>query len=96
MADLHVVRVFGGADGRGGNLLGVFVDGAPISADRRQAVTRELGFSETVFIDDVADCRLAIFVPTAEVPFAGHPLVGASWLLAEVGRPATRPSPAGR
>lgn len=89
MADLHVVRVFCGADARSGNLLGVFLDGAPITADRRLAVTGELGFSETVFIDDLAVGRLAIFVPAAEVRFAGHPLVGVSWLLAEVGRPAS-------
>lgn len=87
MAQLHVVRVFVGPGGRGGNLLGVFIDGSVVPRDRRLAVTAELGFSETVFIDDVADGRLAIFVPTAELPFAGHPLVGAAWLLAEIGRP---------
>lgn len=86
MAQLHVVRVFVGPDGTGGNLLGVFLDGHLVPPERRLAVTSELGFSETVFVDDLSG-RLAIFVPAAEVPFAGHPLVGTAWLLAETGRP---------
>nr|MBA2599272.1 PhzF family phenazine biosynthesis protein [Actinomycetota bacterium] len=89
MTSLHVVRVFLGPRDSGGNLLGVFLDGAVIPRDRRLAVTAELGFSETVFVDDVAKARVAIFVPAAEVPFAGHPTVGASWLLAEVCRPVS-------
>jgi len=83
---LHVLRVFTGDDGSGGNPLGVFLDGAAIPGDRRQAVAADLGFSETVFVDDAADGRLAVFTPTVELPFAGHPLVGTAWLLASEGR----------
>ena len=43
MTELHVLRVFIGPDGRGGNPLGVFLDGAAIPPDRRQAVAAELG-----------------------------------------------------
>jgi predicted PhzF superfamily epimerase YddE/YHI9 len=84
---LHVLRVFGGADGRGGNPLGVFVNGTEIEPERRQAVAAELGFSETVFVDAIADgvARIAIFTPAAELPFAGHPTVGTGWLLRELG-----------
>jgi predicted PhzF superfamily epimerase YddE/YHI9 len=89
MTQLHVVRVFVGPGDGGGNLLGVFLEGSAIVPERRVAVTAELGFSETVFIDDVGEARIAIFLPTTEVPFAGHPAVGTAWLLAEVGRPAT-------
>lgn len=89
MTQLHVVRVFLGPGGTAGNLLAVFLDGAAIPPERRLIVTAELGFSETVFVDDVATGRIAIFVPTAEVPFAGHPIVGTAWLLAEVGRPTS-------
>lgn len=89
MAELHVLRVFLGPDGGGGNPLGVFLDGAAIPSDRRQAVAHELGFSETVFVDAVEgrSARLAIFTPAAELPFAGHPTVGTAWLLTSVGRP---------
>ena len=85
MATLHVVRVFTGAQGRGGNPLGVFLDGAEVPPERRQAVAAELGFSETVFVDNVTTGAVVIFTPAAELPFAGHPLVGSSWLLRENG-----------
>jgi predicted PhzF superfamily epimerase YddE/YHI9 len=94
--ELHVLKVFVGADGGGGNPLGVFLDGGAISAERRQAVATNLNFSETVFVDDTAPGKLQIFTPAAEVPFAGHPLVGTAWLLKREGHAvdAVRP-PAG-
>jgi len=96
MATLHVLRVFTGADGGGGNLLGVFVDGTEVAPDERQRVAAQLGFSETVFVDDVTTGAVQIFTPAAELPFAGHPLVGTSWLLREQGyQPDVLRPPAG-
>jgi predicted PhzF superfamily epimerase YddE/YHI9 len=98
VTQLHVLRVFVGPDGRGGNPLGVFVDGAAIEAADRQAVATALGFSETVYVDDVRgdEASIRIFTPGVELPFAGHPTVGTSWLLATVERPvATLHVPAG-
>jgi predicted PhzF superfamily epimerase YddE/YHI9 len=86
---LHVLRVFVGPDGRGGNPLGVFLDGTAIPPERRQGVAIELGFSETVFVDDAAEGAIRIFTPGRELPFAGHPTVGTGWLLRETGAPAT-------
>ncbi len=85
MAKLHVLRVFVGEDGKGGNPLGVFLDGDGIPERSRQAVAADLGFSETVFVDDKERGELRIFTPGTELPFAGHPLVGAAWLLAREG-----------
>lgn len=87
MTTLQVLRVFVGPDGRGGNPLGVFLDGAAIPAGRRQAVAAELGFSETVFVDDMATGSIRIFLPNTEAAFAGHPAVGTAWLLETVGIP---------
>jgi predicted PhzF superfamily epimerase YddE/YHI9 len=96
MTELHVLRVFIGPDGRGGNPLGVFLDGATIPADRRQAIAIDLGFSETVFVDDPAEGAIRIFTPGRELPFAGHPTVGTAWLFRESGAPAdTLRPPAG-
>jgi len=89
MTTLHVLRVFAGPDGRGGNPLGVFLDGPAIPPDRRQAVALELGYSETVFVDDAAEGAIRIFTPGRELPFAGHPTVGTGWLFRESGAPAT-------
>jgi predicted PhzF superfamily epimerase YddE/YHI9 len=89
VTDLHVLRVFLGPDGGGGNPLGVFLDGSSVPRDRRQAVAADLGLSETVFVDAVAPpvAEVAIFTPAIEMRFAGHPTVGTSWLLRRSGRP---------
>lgn len=96
MAALHVVRVFCAPDGSGGNPLGVFLDGSEVPESERQAVARDLGFAETVFVDDRERGEMRIFTPELELPLAGHPLVGTAWLLAQEGTPveALRP-PAG-
>ncbi len=83
MTTLHVLNVFTALDGSEGNPLGVFLDGAAIADERRQAVATDLGYSETVFVDDLATGRLQIYTPVNPLPFAGHPLVGSSWLLAQ-------------
>lgn len=93
MATLHVLRVFADEEGRWGNPLGVFLDGAEVREDRRQAVAGELGFSETVFVDDLQSGRCRIFTPGLELPFAGHPMVGTAWLLEREGHPADRLRP---
>lgn len=81
MAELHVLRVFCDDEGRHGNPLGVVLDGAAVPAGERQRVAAVLGFSETVFVDDRVGGALRIFTPKVELPLAGHPLVGTSWLL---------------
>jgi predicted PhzF superfamily epimerase YddE/YHI9 len=85
MATLQVLRVFCDEEGGWGNPLGVFLDGAEVPAERRQAVAHELGFSETVFVDDRERGEIRIFTPGLELPFAGHPTVGTAWLLAREG-----------
>ncbi|MDT0490530.1 PhzF family phenazine biosynthesis protein [Streptomyces sp. NPDC012600] len=79
---IDVLRVFCGPDGRHGNALGVVRDGRshPDEASR-QRLARQLGFSETVFVDDPERGRVDIHAPGVRLPFAGHPLVGAAWLL---------------
>ncbi|MGW1378451.1 PhzF family phenazine biosynthesis protein [Streptomyces sp. NPDC002446] len=47
----------------------------------RQALARELGLSETVFVDDAGRSFVDIYTPELRIPFAGYPLVGVAWLL---------------
>jgi predicted PhzF superfamily epimerase YddE/YHI9 len=82
MAQVHVVRVFCGDDGSWGNPLGVFLEGSAVPEAERQAVAADLGFSETVFVDDPERGEIRVFTPAVEIPFAGHPMVGTAWLLA--------------
>jgi trans-2,3-dihydro-3-hydroxyanthranilate isomerase len=79
---VRVLRVFT-RDGGGGNPLGVhegWLDDAEM-----QAIASELGYSETIYLSEPADGVIAtrIFTPAYELPFAGHPLVGAAWHVAE-------------
>ncbi|ONI75572.1 hypothetical protein BWI15_06935 [Kribbella sp. ALI-6-A] len=85
--DVHVVRVFVDSAGAFGNPLGI-VDGAQVAPADRQRVAAELGYSETVFVDDPAAGRIQIFSQTAEMRFAGHPTVGVAWWLHAQGHPA--------
>lgn len=96
MPDLHVLRVFVDESGAHGNPLGVFLAGAGLEAEERQLIAAELGFSETVFVEERASGRIRIHTPAVELPFAGHPCVGTAWLLDREGAPveALRP-PAG-
>jgi predicted PhzF superfamily epimerase YddE/YHI9 len=87
VAELHVLRVFTDERGAWGNPLGVFLEGRSFSHAERQRTAAELGFSETVFVEDRARGRIRIHTPEIELPFAGHPTVGTAWLLAAEGAP---------
>jgi trans-2,3-dihydro-3-hydroxyanthranilate isomerase len=68
-----------------GNQLAVFTDARAIPEDKLQLLTREMAFSETVFVyppEAGGHVRLRIFTPAAEVPFAGHPVLGSAFVLA--------------
>lgn len=72
-----------------GNALAVFPDGTSIDEATMQRIARELNLSETVFVipSSRTDCvaRLRIFTPFNELPFAGHPTVGTSYVLLQNG-----------
>jgi trans-2,3-dihydro-3-hydroxyanthranilate isomerase len=65
-----------------GNPLAVVFDGAKLATDQMQALAAEFNLSETVFLlppsTGEATYRVRIFTPTIELPFAGHPSVGAA------------------
>jgi trans-2,3-dihydro-3-hydroxyanthranilate isomerase len=69
-----------------GNPLAVFTEAESIPEDLLQRLTRELNLSETVFVypgGDTADARIRIFTPGVELPFAGHPVLGAACFVGE-------------
>ena len=68
----------------GGNQLAVFRDGAAVPEGVMQPIAKELNLPETVFVlppRSGGDHLLRIFTPARELPFAGHPTVGAGYLL---------------
>jgi len=88
---IHFVDVFG-SQPLLGNALAVVVEADWMSSAQMQSLTRWLNLSETVFltspISSAADYRVRIFTPDRELPFAGHPTLGACHVwLSEGGAP---------
>jgi trans-2,3-dihydro-3-hydroxyanthranilate isomerase len=83
----HTLDVFT-ADRFAGNPLAVVLDADELDAGLMQRIAREFNLAETVFVQQPANpmhsARVRIFTPAAEIPFAGHPTVGAAILLAEL------------
>jgi trans-2,3-dihydro-3-hydroxyanthranilate isomerase len=82
--DVFTERIFGG------NPLAVFLDGRDLADGEMQSIAREMNLSETTFVlpPTRPDCaaRVRIFTPARELPFAGHPTIGTTWVLATEGR----------
>ena len=67
-----------------GNQLAVFTDARDLDEVTMQALALELGLSETVFVlppREGGTVRVRIFTPRNEIPFAGHPCLGAAFVL---------------
>ena len=67
-----------------GNQLAVFTDARELDTETMQALALEVGFSETVFVlppEQGGTARIRIFNPKAEMPFAGHPVLGTAFVL---------------
>jgi trans-2,3-dihydro-3-hydroxyanthranilate isomerase len=71
-----------------GNPLAVVLDAEGLDDARMQAIAAEFNLSETVFVFEprnaVNSARVRIFTPKRELPFAGHPTVGAAALIAHL------------
>jgi trans-2,3-dihydro-3-hydroxyanthranilate isomerase len=72
-----------------GNQLAVFHDARGLTGEQMQAITKEMNFSECTFILPAetagTDIRMRIFTPGTELPMAGHPTIGSTFALADLG-----------
>ncbi|MDQ3927567.1 MAG: PhzF family phenazine biosynthesis protein [Chloroflexota bacterium] len=70
----------------GGNPLAVFTDGRGLSTETMQRLAKEMNLSESTFLlppeDPANHFKLRIFTPGKELPAAGHPTIGTSFVLA--------------
>jgi trans-2,3-dihydro-3-hydroxyanthranilate isomerase len=70
----------------GGNPLAVVLDAGGLSTAQMQAIALEFNYSETTFVlppqDPANDAQVRIFTVRYEIPFAGHPNVGTTFVLA--------------
>ncbi|MGA1262582.1 MAG: PhzF family phenazine biosynthesis protein [Prochlorothrix sp.] len=84
----------------GGNPLAIVPEATGLTTEEMQRITREFNLSETVFVlpPETAEgtCRVRIFTPGQEIPFAGHPTVGTAFLLAALGQGRTAPIAGGQ
>ena len=72
----------------GGNQLAVLPDARGLTDAQMFNIAREFNYSETVFVfppEAGGTRKLRIYTPGGEVPFAGHPTVGAAHVLASIG-----------
>jgi trans-2,3-dihydro-3-hydroxyanthranilate isomerase len=80
LVDVFTDRAFGG------NPLAVFTNGRGVAPETMQAIAKEFNLSETTFVlppdDPRHHWRVRIFTPSSELPMAGHPTVGTSFVLA--------------
>jgi trans-2,3-dihydro-3-hydroxyanthranilate isomerase len=64
-----------------GNPLAGVTEAGGLEREQMQRIARELNLSETVFVlpaQHSGDARIRIFTPAAELPFAGHPVLGSA------------------
>jgi trans-2,3-dihydro-3-hydroxyanthranilate isomerase len=69
-----------------GNQLAVFTDARELDGDAMQSLTREMNFSESIFVlppENDGHVKIRIFTPDRELPFAGHPVLGAAFVLGQ-------------
>ena len=68
-----------------GNPLAVFLHCESLTKEQMQSIASEIGYSETAFIfspqNQYNSAMVRIFTPISELPFAGHPNIGVSFLL---------------
>ncbi len=86
----HILDVFTDAP-LAGNPLAVVTEADGLDDAAMQRIAAEFNLSETVFVlpprDPVNLARLRIFTPATELPFAGHPTIGAAVLVATLEAP---------
>lgn len=85
MNESKILRVFVNEKGQFGNPVGIMVDESrKLTQEDRQKIAIKLGFSESVFIDDLGTRTVSIYNPEREVAFAGHALVGTAYYLGKL------------
>jgi trans-2,3-dihydro-3-hydroxyanthranilate isomerase len=73
---------------KGGNPLAVFPNAEALTEDQMQALAQTMNLSESTFVTstNTDGYSVRIFTPDQELPFAGHPTIGTSWLLRRMNR----------
>ena len=80
----YIVDVFA-EEKYAGNQLAVFMNADRLNTEEMQKIAREINFAESTFITAIQpennSALIRIFTPEHEMQFAGHPIIGTSWVL---------------
>ena len=80
----YIVDVFA-EEKYAGNQLAVFMNAERLNTEEMQKIAREINFAESTFITAIQpennSALIRIFTPEHEMQFAGHPVIGTSWVL---------------
>ncbi|MDR6843769.1 PhzF family phenazine biosynthesis protein [Flavobacterium granuli] len=80
----YIVDVFA-EEKYAGNQLAVFLDADGLNTEQMQKIAREINFAESTFITAIKaenkSASIRIFTAEHEMRFAGHPIIGTSWVL---------------
>lgn len=80
----YIVDVFA-EEKYSGNQLAVFLEAGELNAEQMQKIAREINFAESTFITNIQpennSATIRIFTAEHEMQFAGHPVIGTSWVL---------------
>jgi PhzF family phenazine biosynthesis protein len=85
MTEVYILNAFS-ATAEGGNPAGVVADATSMTEEQIQEIARELGYSETAFVQtsDVADFKVRFFTPVTEVDLCGHATIATFSLLLQL------------
>ena len=68
-----------------GNQLAVFMNAEALTTTEMQQIATEVNFAESTFVTSIDEKKntaaIKIFTPAHEMKFAGHPIIGTSWVL---------------
>lgn len=68
-----------------GNQLAVFMNAEALTTTEMQQIATEINFAESTFVTSIDEKKntaaIKIFTPAHEMKFAGHPIIGTSWVL---------------
>lgn len=79
---VKVLQVFVNENREYGNAVGIIIDEKRKSnLHLRQQISNKLGFSETVYINDIDTGEVNIFNPVQDVDFSGHALIGTAYYI---------------
>lgn len=73
---------------RGGNQLGIVLNDGSLTEEEMLVIAKQFNYSESTFIENMGETgvKVRIFLPNREIPFAGHPTIGTSYIVEKLWR----------